>query len=151
MTPSIMIRLKIIPLIFIFSVCCSCVVTPRSVEYTDDKCGRLSKRYVLDVHEVESFPVHCINFHCEAEAMLLIGVAVVSAIVSGSVVVVGNTVHWLEEQGSCPDLDYSRDLKTKTVHLSRDLSDKTDKTSIPSSYKSSILTPATAATSSAAP
>lgn len=148
---SIMIRLKIIPLMFIFSVCCSCVVTPRSVEYSDDKCGRISKRYVLDVHEIESFPAHCINFHCEAEAMLLVGVSVVSAIVSGSVVVVGNTVHWLEEQNSCPDLDYSRDLKTKTVQISIDYSDDSDKNSVPSSYKSSILTPATAATSRAAP
>ncbi len=154
MTYSIMARLKILPLICIFSACCSCVVTPRSVEHTDEKCGRLSKRYVLDVHEIESFPVHCINLHCEAEAMLLIGVSVVSAIVSGSVMVLGNTVHWLEEQKTCPNQDYSRDPTAKTDQLligKAGKGDKADKQSAPSSYKSSILTPATAATSSAAP
>jgi hypothetical protein len=29
-------------------------------------------------------------------------VAAASAVVSGSVVVVGNSVYWLESQGSCP-------------------------------------------------
>lgn len=142
--PSIMISLKFAPLMIILSMCCSCVVTPRSVESLDQKCGRVSKRYVLDVHEIEAFPVHCVSHHCEAEAMLLVGVSVLGAIVSGSVMVVGNTVHWLEDQKSCPEQDFSSDLSAKGVSLLRD---DVDKKSTSSSYRSSILTP----TSTAAP
>ncbi len=36
-------------------------------------------------------------------ALSLVAIPVTSFIVSGSVVVVGNTVHWIEEQGSCEE------------------------------------------------
>ena len=35
--------------------------------------------------------------------LVALGVASTSYIVSGSIVVVGNTVHWIEKQGRCED------------------------------------------------
>ena len=54
----------------------------------------------LEAHQVASI-VGCKNEECVA---LLVAAGVVSAataVVSGSVVVTGNVVYWLEEKGSC--------------------------------------------------
>ena len=45
-----------------------------------------------------------ISGRVDGEILVAIGaVAVGSLVVSGSVVVVGNTIHWLEQQGFCDD------------------------------------------------
>ena len=47
--------------------------------------------------------MRCRNEEC---AIVLAGVAAISAgsaIVSGSIVLTGNTIHWLEYQGTCSD------------------------------------------------
>jgi len=62
-----------------------------------------------------------------------VGSFVISGVVSGSVVVVGNTIHWIERQGKCDDsstqkafdslVNNSRSLGGKIIHKSADLID----------------------------
>jgi len=75
-----------------------CIAVPRQVEYYDADCNIVSRKMVLDspVHAVGI--VNCSNRECLA---VILGVTAASMIVSGSIVVVGNTVYWLEKQGRC--------------------------------------------------
>lgn len=45
----------------------------------------------------------CHSDECEALLIVVAAIPVGSFIVSGSIVLVGNTVHWLEQQGRCDD------------------------------------------------
>lgn len=59
----------------------------------------------LNVVEVKTVPIECgQNRGCAAGAVAsMIVVTGGSAVVSGSIVLVGNTAHWLEYQGTCSD------------------------------------------------
>ena len=95
----------------------ACVFMPKKVEsefYEDESCELATKKLTLDVHVSEGGSdlmgsmIHACDGSNEPECALivLVPVAVVSAgsmIVSGSIVVVGNTVHWIEKQGRCDD------------------------------------------------
>lgn len=85
-----------------------CVVYPSQVASEDYKrCNLLTKEYELKVNDrafrnlAESkMPAP------EAGLVILVGsgaVIVVTSIVSGSAVVLGNSLHFLEKQGSCDD------------------------------------------------
>lgn len=78
----------------------ACVVVPRTEIVFDDDCKVLRRTMVLDVQQIGVFG-GCSNDGC---ATLLVGAGVVaaaSAVVSGSIAVVGNVVYWLERQGQC--------------------------------------------------
>lgn len=78
----------------------SCVVVPRTEIVFDDECKVLRRRMVLDMHQIGVFG-GCSNDGCVA---LLVGAGVVtagSAVVWGSIAMVGNVVYWLERQGQC--------------------------------------------------
>ena len=89
------------------SLLCSCVVVPKKVEYYDDDCRIVTKKYELttEQYSVLGNINQCSNEECVAEVTGAVFGAVVmvpfSAVVSGSIVVVGNTVYWLEKQGNC--------------------------------------------------
>jgi hypothetical protein len=78
-----------------------CVIVPVSVESYDPDC-----RYVT--HHLELQPVqiaqlqHCGGQGCGAVVLAGLGVTAVSAVVSGSIVVVGNVVYWVDHRASCP-------------------------------------------------
>ncbi|KGJ89427.1 hypothetical protein [Thalassotalea sp. ND16A] len=97
-------------ILFLSSFClllCSCVVKPTVTTEYDNKCQIVKKKVELSVEQVELFEqLNCSgNDECKAEFLgQVVGAAVVfplSAIVSGSIAVVGNTVYWLNEQGQC--------------------------------------------------
>ncbi|MBX3623147.1 MAG: hypothetical protein KF891_24530 [Rhizobacter sp.] len=78
----------------------ACVVVPRTDIVFDDECKILRRTMVLDVQQIGVFG-GCSNDGC---VTLLVGAGVVaaaSAVVSGSIAVVGNAVYWLERQGRC--------------------------------------------------
>lgn len=78
----------------------ACVVLPRTETVFDDDCKIQKRQMVLDVHQIGYFG-GCVNNGCVA---LLVGagaVATASAVVSGSIAVIGNVVYWLERRGEC--------------------------------------------------
>ncbi|MBE9504739.1 MAG: hypothetical protein IME96_11235 [Proteobacteria bacterium] len=84
----------LISITFILSSCC---YYPRKVEFYDEECQIESKKLVLEATLV-NMTANCQNEECII-ALLVPGVA--SAVVSGSIVIVGNVVYWLERQGKC--------------------------------------------------
>ncbi|MGB0910608.1 MAG: hypothetical protein ACPGYT_09615 [Nitrospirales bacterium] len=81
-------------------------MTPAQDDETD--CELWSREWELNLSDSDLALLHA-PFHCsEPEcalvvALSLVAIPVTSFIVSGSIVVVGNTVHWLEEQGTCEE------------------------------------------------
>lgn len=75
----------------------SCAVVPKFSDKTDD-CELFTREFTLDIATIDG--LQCDNESCIA---LILGVGTVTAIVSGSIYLVGNTVHFLEKQGRCDD------------------------------------------------
>jgi hypothetical protein len=78
----------------------ACIVLPRTEIVFDDYCKIQKRQMVLDVHQIGWFG-GCANEGCVA---LLVGagaVATATAVISGSIAVVGNVVYWLERRGQC--------------------------------------------------
>ena len=83
---------------------CACIYVPVVDESESAKCNTVTKSLSLDKIDSEG----AISMRCRKEecAVVLAGVATISAgsaIISGSIVLTGNTLHWLEYQGTCSD------------------------------------------------
>jgi len=93
---------KIISLFAMLSLLQACVAYPRTTPDKDNsRCELVTKRLRLATEESAYKVAGKIDpFSAIVSAGLLYGVTVV---VSGSVVLVGNTVHFLEKQGQCDD------------------------------------------------
>ena len=96
-------------------VSCAFVPTIDREQRYADKCNMYTKRMTLT-----TVPLN--NINCsgqDADACLLvwaIGAPATTFVVSGSVVLVGNTLHWVEFQGTCEDgavAEYVRLFKEK--------------------------------------
>ena len=92
----------------------SCLVLPKAEKASVKNCELETKSWTLEVHEIglNNECYGCGDFvrgilECGGEVEECVAiVATVSlgwTVIAGSVVVVGNTVHWLEKQGSCED------------------------------------------------
>lgn len=92
-----MLRYPIVVALTAAALVASGCFVPRQVEYYDADCNIVSRKMVLDNVQTVGV-VNCSHRECLA---VILGVAVASMIVSGSIVVVGNTVYWLEKQGRC--------------------------------------------------
>lgn len=81
----------------------ACVAYPKQVNDIDDKrCELMSRSHQLKVNS-NGLKI-LTNTGDPFGALLLSGIVFsVSSVVSGSVVVIGNTVHFLEKQGRCDD------------------------------------------------
>jgi hypothetical protein len=87
----------------IVALLAACVVVPRTDSVYDHDCQMLRRQMTLEVQQIGAFG-GCSNDGCVA---LLVGAGVVaaaSAVVSGSIAVVGNVVYWIERQGQCRPL-----------------------------------------------
>ena len=90
------------------AACTGCIVYPKQVSVYDRDCGVRSHKLTL---EAEYLLGDCPNSTAaEAEACLaiIVGSAAISTVISGSIVVVGNTIYWLEKQGRCDRADFAR-------------------------------------------
>lgn len=78
----------------------ACVVVPKidQEETNSSACKTYTRSMKLDV--VVTNPGSCGDEYCLAAYL---AVFAGSAIISGSIVLTGNTVHWLEYQGTCSD------------------------------------------------
>lgn len=76
---------------------------PKQVPSKDYKrCELVSKEYRLEMNDVGLKVLNKVGD--PIGALVLSGIVVsITTVVSGSVVIVGNTVHFLEKQGSCDD------------------------------------------------
>ncbi|MBL8333682.1 MAG: hypothetical protein JNM08_11275 [Rubrivivax sp.] len=78
-----------------------CVLVPRTAEVYDPQCRTYVKQVVLQEVEIGTLG-GCHNEGCAVLLASLGVVAVASAVISGSVAIVGNIVYWAERQGQCP-------------------------------------------------
>lgn len=81
-------------------VLAGCVVVPRTVENYDPQCRVVAKHMTLEAWQVASLG-GCSNEGCVVLLAAAGVTAAASAVVSGSIAVVGNAVYWLERQGRC--------------------------------------------------
>lgn len=81
----------------------ACIVVPRTTGRFDPECRLVERRMVLDVVQIGA--IHsCANDGCVALVVAAGVTAAASAIVSGSIAVVGNVAYWMEHQGQCRKL-----------------------------------------------
>lgn len=78
-----------------------CIVVPRATEVYDPGCRTMVRQVVLETAVIGSI-AHCHNEGCAAMLASLGIVTAASAVVSGSVALIGNIVYWAERQGQCP-------------------------------------------------
>lgn len=77
-----------------------CVIVPVQTEAYDPDCQ-------LVTHHIELQPVvlgelnSCRGQGCEALVLASLGVTAVSAVVSGSIAVIGNMAYWAEHRAGC--------------------------------------------------
>jgi hypothetical protein len=81
-----------------------CIVVPRTETYYDKECQTETRQMTLVPAQLGYFHGSCYGRDC-AYALVAVGaVAAASLVVSGSIVVVHNTVTWVEKQGKCTGL-----------------------------------------------
>ena len=81
-----------------------CVVVPHTVASYDPHCRTVARRMTLDTWQVASLG-GCSNEGCVVLLAAAGVTAAASAVVSGSIAVIGNAVYWLERQGRCAPQD----------------------------------------------
>lgn len=86
----------------------ACVYVPKPVHYYDEECGIGSKKLVLSEEQLNRFVSgrkHCADEECIHFALShAVGTALIgpiSAIISGTIVVTGNTIFWIEKKANC--------------------------------------------------
>jgi hypothetical protein len=77
-----------------------CVYLPKTTTIYDENCKIMKHHMTLEVHQAATI-AGCSNEACVAALVVFGAVSAATAVVSGSVVVVGNVVYWLEKQGQC--------------------------------------------------
>jgi len=78
-----------------------CVFYPKTVESYDPVCEMRTRQMLLKSEVIDGL---CASIQNEAAVGCLavaLGVTAGTAVVSGSIVVAGNTVYWLEKRGKC--------------------------------------------------
>ncbi len=98
--------LRLIPLTATILLLSACIVVPSKKEpvYQSDSCQLWMPKWELSVETFHEGSICNGSFNQGEEACLLtLGIVVPagSLVVSGSVVVVGNSLRWLEYQGRC--------------------------------------------------
>jgi hypothetical protein len=78
----------------------ACVYLPETRTVYNAECGIFERRVSLEAHQVASI-MGCRGEACVAALAVAGIVSATTAVVSGSVVVVGKVVYWLEKQGQC--------------------------------------------------
>lgn len=77
-----------------------CVFVPRTTTNYDAECMIETKKMALRPEQIGALG-SCSGRDCVVALAAFGVIAAASAVVSGSIVVVGNVVYWLEKQGKC--------------------------------------------------
>jgi hypothetical protein len=78
-----------------------CIVMARSADVYDPACGTTVKQVVLET-EVVGHIGGCYNEGCVVMLASMGIISAASAVVAGSVAIVGNIAYWVERGGQCP-------------------------------------------------
>ena len=78
----------------------ACVVLPATREVYSAECRTLTRQMTLETAAVGGFQ-SCTGDACKLVLVATGAVTAVSAVVSGSIALVGNVVYWFERQGQC--------------------------------------------------
>jgi hypothetical protein len=78
----------------------ACMFLPRTFEVYDLDCRVVAKQMDLQPVQVATIQ-RCANNECAVLVVAAAATAVASAVISGSIVIVGNVVYWFEKQGRC--------------------------------------------------
>ncbi|MFO0442878.1 MAG: hypothetical protein ACK50F_01170, partial [Betaproteobacteria bacterium] len=78
-----------------------CVVVPQTQQVYDPACGVATKQVTLEVAVLPGLH-SCSGDGCVALMVTAGVVTVASAVISGSVAVIGNVLYWTERQAGCP-------------------------------------------------
>jgi hypothetical protein len=98
--------MKKITLIILSLILTSCAtILPKiTTDLDNNRCHLVTKKLTLDAIAHPMLGDHC---HDTDECLFILGVSalytITTSVISGSIVLVGNTVHWLEKQGKCDD------------------------------------------------
>lgn len=99
-------KIKIsITIILISTMLSGCFFYPKAAREPYNQCKLVTRKLTLGMKTARGFNISSSSAKPEALLGALgVGVAASTAtlIVSGSIVILGNTVHWLEQEGSCP-------------------------------------------------
>jgi len=83
----------------------SCAVVPKFTADADNsRCNLATKKMSLEV--VGAKGGNCASGGGKGAAVVCLttaGIFAITGIISGSIVIAGNTVHWIEKQGKCED------------------------------------------------
>lgn len=77
-----------------------CIYLPETTIRYDEKCGTYERKMTMQPYQVGTL-MGCRDEGCVTGLVAAGVVSAASAVVTGSVVVVGNVVNWLEKQGQC--------------------------------------------------
>jgi len=89
------------PLALALALALSACAYPRAVSVYDAECQVERRRLVLEVAEYNRVR-GCVNEGCVAQLVFEGAVLATSTVISGSIVLVGNIVYWLEQKRGCP-------------------------------------------------
>ena len=78
----------------------ACVVVPVTTTEYDPDCQQVRHHMELQTVQIAAFN-RCDGQGCQAALVSAVAVTAVTAIVSGSIVVVGNMVFWAERRAGC--------------------------------------------------
>lgn len=78
-----------------------CIVVPRTAEVYDPQCRTMVRQVVLETAVIGTIG-HCSNDGCAVMLASMGIVSAASAVVSGSVAIIGNILYWAERRGQCP-------------------------------------------------
>lgn len=92
-------------LLLIVFVVNACVVYPKTVNNQNPDCDLVTKEITLDMAAANINGLS--GTHTPESALVVLAgatvVVTVSAIVSGSIYIAGNTIHWIEKMGTCEE------------------------------------------------
>ncbi len=77
-----------------------CIVVPQTREVYDPECRVLTRQMTLETAYIGGFQ-RCAGDGCLALLSAAGAVTAASAVVSGSIALVGSVVYWFERQGQC--------------------------------------------------
>ena len=78
----------------------ACVVVPVTSADYDAGCQLVTHHMTLQTVQLAEIN-HCANQGCEMMVIAAVGVTAASAIVSGSIAVIGNIAYWAERRAGC--------------------------------------------------
>ncbi len=99
----------------------SCVYLPEAIEEPNIDCKLYTKEFVLNYDNrftktlIDVNIDNCSGDTCKGILIAATAIPITTFIVSGSIVVVGNTIHWLEKEGKCDEIY----LKQKITEFDR--------------------------------